>query len=428
MNTEINNIKKGASIITGTPGRVYDHLSRKTLWTKHIHYLVLDEADRMLDMGFYDQVVKIIKELSRNRVTLLFSATMPPEIQRICKTYMKEPVTIELDSDTKTVDTIKQVYYRVMPNEKRTQLERLLRVEQPDSSIIFCNTRSEVDVVERYLKGKGYEVGALHGGNTQNSRMKIIQRFKDKKLQIIVATDVAARGIHIDDLSMVINYDVPVEKDSYIHRIGRTGRIGNMGKAISLVTVDDIWNFYEIEEHVGVLIEEVALPTEADAAECEKNSQNKWKKCKEDNLKRLAERGSHETRKPKSSNNNRSKSSKPYQKNIDKSKTDSFKPKDSQQSKSQKATTFNKEMQKSQKPQSPMEVKTQKPTETKAQKPMEAKTQKPTEVKSQKPMETKPQQREIDYRAEAKKLLARANIEQKPTLKQRIGKLFKKEK
>ncbi|PKM50189.1 MAG: ATP-dependent helicase [Firmicutes bacterium HGW-Firmicutes-7] len=268
IKAEIHALKSGVSVVTGTPGRVSDHLRRKTLETKNIQFVVLDEADRMLDMGFIDQVVQIIKELPRKRVTLLFSATMPPEIQRICKSYMNQPITIELQSETKTVDTVKQVYYRVQSKEKCAQLNRLLKVEQPDRCMIFCNTRDEVDRVQVYLSRKGYITEGLHGANTQGHRMRTIQKFKEGKLKILVATDVAARGIHIEDLSLVINYDVPGDKNSYVHRIGRTARAGNSGKAITLATSEDIMSLYEIEEHVGVLLEEVELPTDAHVKEC----------------------------------------------------------------------------------------------------------------------------------------------------------------
>jgi ATP-dependent RNA helicase DeaD len=263
INLEIQALQKGTSIVTGTPGRVYDHISNGTLVTKHIRFLVIDEADRMLDMGFLDQVVRIIKTIPRNRVTLLFSATMPSEIYRICKDYMKTPITIEIESQTKTVDTIEQVYYRVNHNEKNTQLNRLLLIEQPDSCMIFCNTRMAVDRVQSFLSRKGYSCHALHGDVPQGKRTKIIQEFKQGEFHLLVATDVAARGIHIDDLSLVINYDVPNEKDSYVHRIGRTGRAGNTGRAITLVTSEDIMSLYEIEEHIGALIPETELPSEA---------------------------------------------------------------------------------------------------------------------------------------------------------------------
>jgi|LSQX01.3.fsa_nt_gb superfamily II DNA/RNA helicase len=262
MNVEIQALKRGASIVTGTPGRVFDHIRHGNLNTRSIRFLVLDEADRMLDMGFIGQVERIIRTLPKNRITLLFSATIPPEIKRICREYMKNPVTIEIESKTKTVDTIKQVYYRVNHNEKRTQLNRLLLMEQPESCIIFCNTRIAVDQVQRFLTRKGYATRALHGDIAQGIRMRTMNQFKEGIFHILVATDVAARGIHIDDLSLVINYDIPIEKDSYIHRIGRTGRAGNGGKAINLITGDDLMTLYEIEEHIGVLIEEVPLPSE----------------------------------------------------------------------------------------------------------------------------------------------------------------------
>ena len=268
MNLEVEALKRGASIVTGTPGRVFDHISQNTLETKHVRFLVLDEADRMLDMGFIDQVVRIIKTIPKDRITLLFSATIPTEVQKICKHHMKNPVTIEIDSDTKTVDTIRQMYYRVERNDKRTQLHRILMQEQPDSCMVFCNTRMEVDRVQEFLERKGYASYALHGEIPQNKRLKTIQGFKNAKFRLLVATDVAARGLHVDDLSLVINYDVPNEKDNYIHRIGRTGRAGNGGRAITMVTSEDIMSLYDIEEHIGAMIQEEDLPTDADLAAC----------------------------------------------------------------------------------------------------------------------------------------------------------------
>ena len=275
MNTEIQALKNGVSIVTGTPGRVFDHIRHGNLETKHIRFLVLDEADRMLDMGFIDQVVKIIRSLPRDRVTLLFSATMPSEIRRICREYMKQPSTIEIESQTKTVDTIHQIYHRVEQRDKLLQLNRILMVEQPESCMIFCNTKIMVDRIQSFLSGKGYSSQALHGDIPQGRRIKTIQQFKQGKLHLLVATDVAARGIHIDDLSLVINYDVPMEKDGYVHRIGRTGRAGNGGKAITLVTGEDIMGLYEIEEHIGAMIAETELPSEEEFNQ-RKTSAEKW--------------------------------------------------------------------------------------------------------------------------------------------------------
>lgn len=262
ISIEIQALAKGTSIVTGTPGRVFDHIQQGNLKTKHIGFLVLDEADRMLDMGFLDQVVKIIKTIPRDRVTLLFSATMPPEMHKICRNYMKNPVTIEIESQTMTVDTIRQIYYRVNNNEKNTQLNRLLMLERPESCIIFCNTRFAVDRVQSFLSRKGYSCQALHGDIPQARRLKTIQQFKQGEFPLLVATDVAARGIHVESLSLVINYDVPIDKDNYVHRIGRTGRAGNDGRALSLVSSDDIMSLYEIEEHIGAMIAEEELPSE----------------------------------------------------------------------------------------------------------------------------------------------------------------------
>ncbi len=303
ISAEVQSLQKGTSIVTGTPGRVFDHIRHGNLKTKNIRFLVLDEADRMLDMGFIDQVVKIIRTLPKDRVTLLFSATMPTEIRRICSEYMKQPVFIEIESPTQTVDTIEQVYYRVADNEKRTQLNRLLLVEQPESCMIFCNTRIAVDHVQSFLTRKGYASEALHGDIPQGKRTKTIQQFKQGEFHILVATDVAARGLHINNLSLVINYDVPVEKDSYVHRIGRTGRAGNVGRAVSLVTGNDIMSLYEIEEHIGALIPEAELPSEEffnqRAAEAEKWLQDNALKSKP--AKAAADPGSRDSKKKGSS-------------------------------------------------------------------------------------------------------------------------------
>ncbi|MCX7842570.1 MAG: DEAD/DEAH box helicase [Clostridia bacterium] len=295
MNLEIQELNKGVSIVTGTPGRVFDHISHKNLSTKNIRFLVLDEADRMLDMGFIDQVMRIIKTIPRDRVTLLFSATMPPEIQRICSHYMNQPLTIEVESQTKTVDTINQIYYRVESNEKRTQLNRLLLAELPESCMIFCNTRMAVDQVQSFLSRKGYSCQSLHGDIPQGKRTRTIQQFKQGGFHILVATDVAARGIHIEGLSLVINYDVPLEKDCYVHRIGRTGRAGKAGRAITLVTGDDIMTLYDIEEHIGAMIEEGELPSDAVLNE-RKAEAEKWIEANSQKLKAVHTSSVHPAR------------------------------------------------------------------------------------------------------------------------------------
>jgi len=277
MNTEIQAFKDGVSVVVGTPGRVFDHIRHGTLKTNNVRFLVLDEADRMLDMGFFDQVMKIVRTIPRNRITLLFSATMPPEVLRICTDYMKRPVTIEIESQTKTVDTIRQVYYRVERNRKNYNLNRILMHDQPDSCMIFCNTKIAVDRVKAFLDREGHRCEALHGDIPQSKRLRTIQQFRRGVFHILVATDVAARGLHIEGLALVINYDVPEDRDSYIHRIGRTGRIGNEGRAITLVTAEDIMSLYEIEEHIGAMITEGDLPTDADM-EASRASARAWMK------------------------------------------------------------------------------------------------------------------------------------------------------
>ena len=275
MSVEMQALSNGVSIVTGTPGRVFDHISHGNLITKQIRFLILDEADRMLDMGFLDQVVRIIKTIPKDRITLLFSATIPVEINRICREYMRRPLTIEIESQTKTVDTIQQIYYRMENSEKNIQLIHLLLIERPESCMIFCNTRIAVDRVHSFLTQKGYASEALHGEIPQSKRMKTIQQFKQGEFHLLVATDVAARGIHIEGLSLVINYDVPMDKDGYVHRIGRTGRAGNEGRAITFVTGESIMSLYEIEEHIGALINEAELPTEADFNE-QRAQAEKW--------------------------------------------------------------------------------------------------------------------------------------------------------
>lgn len=277
INMEIQALNKGATIVTGTPGRVFDHITHGHLDTKQVRFLVIDEADRMLDMGFIDQVVRIIRKLPRDRVNLVFSATIPPEVRKLCRDYMKNPVTIEIESPTKTVTAIQQFYYRVENNEKNKQLNRLLMLEQPESCLIFCNTRLAVDRVQKFLTRQGYASEALHGDIPQSKRLKTLQQFKQGAFHLLVATDVAARGIHIDELSLVINYDIPIEKDSYVHRIGRTGRAGSGGRAISLVTGEDIMTLYEIEEHIGTMIPEEDLPTD-EILNTRRSAIEQWKK------------------------------------------------------------------------------------------------------------------------------------------------------
>lgn len=264
MNVEIDEMKKGFQILVGTPGRVLDHIEHDSFDPEEFDLVVLDEADRMLDMGFIDQVAKILSQTAKVRTTYLFSATIPEEIVSLSAKYLVDPVMIELESDVKTVELVKQYYYHVTKREKRSRLFDILMHHSPDSCIIFANTRFEVDRLTDFLVSHGITAKSIHGANSQTMRLKFLEQFKKGGFRVLVATDVAARGLHIEGLEMVINYDLPVEKDSYIHRIGRTGRAGKDGKAFSMVAEGDLYQLYEIEEHAGVPIEELELPPRAD--------------------------------------------------------------------------------------------------------------------------------------------------------------------
>ncbi len=256
MSTEINILYRGVSVVCGTPGRVLDHLRTGTMDLSSLKYLVLDEADRMLDMGFIDQIQNILEFVPKERQTMMFSATIPFDLENVCLRYMKDPVTVKIESETMTVDKIKQKYYKVEPREKMLAIKKLIYEYKPKSLIIFCNTRWQVDRISDYLNKGGIKAKGIHGGISQSGRIRSMNHFKSGKFKVLVATDVAARGIHVDSLEMVINFDIPDDYDSYVHRIGRTGRAGKDGIAISLISSDKQYALYEIEEHIGVMIEE----------------------------------------------------------------------------------------------------------------------------------------------------------------------------
>ena len=230
------NLKGKCHIVVGTPGRILDHIDRKTLITNNIKYLVIDEADEMLNMGFIKQVEMIIRKISKKRVTMLFSATMPDEVLALSKKYMNRPININI-ANTKTVsEKIENVLYRINGDEKLYYLNKLLLKEKPDSCVIFCKTKENVDSDYEFLKEKRYSVEKIHGGMLQKDRIAVMERFKKGEFRILVATDIAARGIDVTGLTHVINVDIPQEKEAYVHRIGRTARAGKNGKAITFVT------------------------------------------------------------------------------------------------------------------------------------------------------------------------------------------------
>ncbi|MBX4264870.1 DEAD/DEAH box helicase [Clostridium estertheticum] len=244
-------LKQKTHVVVGTPGRIMDHIEKGTFDTSNIKYLVIDEADEMLNMGFVDQIESILSGLSKDRVTMLLSATMPKDIHSLCKRYMKDPIYIEIEDENKASDNILQEQYNVHEFDKIDLLSDLTIVENPDSCIIFCNTKVKVDSVYNDLIDLEYTCKKIHGGMEQSDRLRVMNDFKKGYFRYLVATDVAARGIDIDNITLVINYDIPEDKESYVHRIGRTGRIGKMGRAITFVTNRDNRFLYDIEQYIG---------------------------------------------------------------------------------------------------------------------------------------------------------------------------------
>lgn len=264
MERQIKALQRGANIIVGTPGRVLDHLSRKTMNLADVSIVVLDEADEMLDMGFIDDIEKILKMTPESRQMLMFSATMAPEILRISKRHMKDPFKITINPQDIVAPKIKQVFYEVADRDKEDVLTRLLDVEDPELTLIFCHTKREVDDVSAMLQQLGYNAGALHGDFTQSHREDIMSKFKRGDIDILVATDVAGRGIDVENISHVINYSIPQNPESYIHRIGRTGRAGKSGIAVTFVTPRQYRQLQFIEKAAKTKLSRQRVPSAAE--------------------------------------------------------------------------------------------------------------------------------------------------------------------
>lgn len=238
MINQIAGIKK-AKIVVGTPGRLMDHLRRHTLKLDKLKLIVLDEADVMLNMGFREDIETILKRVPKERQTVMFSATMPPAIKAITRTYMKDPKYIEIGELNSTIDEIEQTFIRTSPNGKRQALIELFEKIKPEKSIVFCNTKIETDQIMNMLNKNGFKTLALHGDMKQSERKRVMDDVKANKTATLIATDVAARGLDIDDLDYIFNYDLPNDVEYYIHRIGRTGRAGKSGKAITIINSGD---------------------------------------------------------------------------------------------------------------------------------------------------------------------------------------------
>ncbi|GGE62233.1 superfamily II DNA/RNA helicase [Priestia taiwanensis] len=254
-------LKQKTHIVVGTPGRVLDHMEKGTLPLERIEYLVIDEADEMLNMGFIDQVEAIINQLPTDRVTMLFSATLPEDIENLTVKYMKNPQHIEIAAKGITTDKIDHRVMEVEEKAKFDLLKDVTTVENPDSCIIFCRTQENVNTLVDQLNELDYPCDKLHGGMIQEDRFAVMNEFKRGEYRYLIATDVAARGIDIDNISLVINYDIPLEKESYVHRTGRTGRAGKKGKAITFVTPYEDRFLAEIEEYIGFEINKVNAPS-----------------------------------------------------------------------------------------------------------------------------------------------------------------------
>lgn len=251
---QARDLKQKCHIVVGTPGRIMDHLKRETLDISEVKYLIIDEADEMLNMGFIDQVEDIIKLINKDRQTMLFSATIPEKVLNICNRYMNNPIEVEIKTQKLITDNISHNLYRVNENYKLEELNKVLIKEIPETAVIFCKTKENVDKVFEYLDRKKYSISRIHGGMLQKERLDVMDKFKKGQSRILIATDVAARGIDVEGISHVINFDLPVEKEAYVHRIGRTGRAGAKGKAISLVNGYEDRLLEQIHEYIGFTI------------------------------------------------------------------------------------------------------------------------------------------------------------------------------
>jgi ATP-dependent RNA helicase DeaD len=241
-------------IVVATPGRLLDHVRRGSIHLEQVSMLVLDEADQMLHIGFINEVEAIIKETTSNRQTMLFSATLSPDVIKLAKKYMKNPVTIRINEENKTVEEIKQIVYETTDRAKQATLHKLLQEENPFLAVIFCRTKRRVSKLYEGLKSLGVNCDELHGDLSQAKRERVLKRFRQVEIQYLIATDVAARGLDVEGVTHVFNYDIPEDVDSYIHRIGRTGRAGGEGVAITLVAPKDVLELKAIEKGIGITL------------------------------------------------------------------------------------------------------------------------------------------------------------------------------
>ncbi|WP_427339615.1 DEAD/DEAH box helicase [Caloranaerobacter sp. DY30410] len=268
---QIKALKKGVHIVVGTPGRIMDHMRRSTLKMDNIKIVILDEADEMLDMGFRDDIETILKEVPKERQTVMFSATMPKPILELTKKYQKNPQLVKVVHKQLTVPNIEQIYFEVKEKTKLEVLSRLIDMYNPKLSLVFCNTKKRVDELVSQLQGRGYFADGLHGDMKQSQRDRVMSKFRNGTIEILVATDVAARGIDVDDVEAVFNYDLPRDEEYYVHRIGRTGRAGKSGRAFNFVVGKEIYKLKEIQKYTKTKIVRHDIPTINDVEEIRTN-------------------------------------------------------------------------------------------------------------------------------------------------------------
>lgn len=264
---QIRQLKRGVQVIVGTPGRVIDHIQRKTLKLDQLKFLVLDEADEMLRMGFIDDVELILSHAPKERQTALFSATMPPQIKKISQRYLNNPKHVKIESKVSTAPSIRQRYCQVAGHHKLEALTRILEVEQFDGVIVFVRTKTATLELADKLSARGYDVEALNGDIPQKSRERTVERLKSGNIDILIATDVVARGLDVERVSHVINFDIPYDTESYVHRIGRTGRAGRSGDAILFISHREKRLLFQIEKATNQKIDQMAIPSISDINE-----------------------------------------------------------------------------------------------------------------------------------------------------------------
>ncbi len=258
---QIRSLRMGVPIVIGTPGRLLDHLGRGTLDLSRLRTLVLDEADEMLDMGFIEDIEKIMSSAPPERQTMLFSATFPPEIERLSRRYLRDPARIAIAPEQVTVPQTEQLFYEVRGHDRIEALSRVLDMESVERGIIFCRTKKEVDELAEGLRARGYLAAGIHGDLTQRERERVLGRFRQGDVELLVATDVAARGLDIEHVSHVINYEIPQDAEAYVHRIGRTGRAGRSGVAITLIEPKEFRQLRDLERGIGQRIQRRELPS-----------------------------------------------------------------------------------------------------------------------------------------------------------------------